>query len=47
MTQLEENKGIQIGKKEVTVLLSVHGMIVYIRDSPKFYQTTTTADKYL
>lgn len=45
--QLQEIKGIQIGRKEVKVLLFADDMIAHISDPPKFYQGTTTANKYL
>ena len=44
--QQKEIKEIQIGKKEVKLLLFADDMIVYI-SNPKLYQRTPTADKYL
>ena len=45
--QQKEIKGIQIGKEEIKVSLFADDTIVYLSNSKKFYQRTSTADKQL
>jgi DNA-directed RNA polymerase specialized sigma24 family protein len=45
--QQKEVKGIQIGKKDITLSLFADDMIVYLSDSKKFHQRTPKYDKQL
>jgi hypothetical protein len=45
--QQKEIKGVQIGKEEIKVSLFADDTIVYLSNSKKFYQRTSTADKQL
>ena len=44
--ELKQIKWLQIGKKEVKVLLLTDDMIININNSKKFYQRTRTTDEH-